>query len=86
MADFAVLLTQIREDYNLSTTNNPIIAFGGSYGGMLAAYMRFKYPNIIQGAIASSAPIYITVPGLVPTNYFFTDVSNVKIALSLLVE
>jgi pimeloyl-ACP methyl ester carboxylesterase len=49
LADYAVLLTQLKKDYNLTDANNPIIAFGGSYGGILAAYMRFKYPNLIQG-------------------------------------
>ena len=39
LADYAVLLTRLREDYNL-TEKNPIIAFGGSYGGILAAYVN----------------------------------------------
>lgn len=76
LADYAVLLRQLKKDYNLTDSKNPIIAFGGSYGGILAAYMRFKYPNVIQGAIAASAPIYLT-SGLMPSTLFFEDVTNV---------
>lgn len=54
--DYAALLEQLKQDIP-SLKGKAVIAFGGSYGGMLAAWMRMKYPNQIQGALASSAPV-----------------------------
>ena len=48
-----------------------------SYGGMLTAWMRFKYPNLVDGGLAGSAPIYYT-EDLVPRTAFFAKVTEVK--------
>lgn len=48
LADYVDLLTYIQTNSSRSYTS-PVIAFGGSYGGMLSAYMRMKYPHIIAG-------------------------------------
>jgi lysosomal Pro-X carboxypeptidase len=37
---------------------------------MLAAWMRMKYPHIIQGALASSAPILYFKGATKPESYF----------------
>ncbi|KAL2729995.1 lysosomal Pro-X carboxypeptidase [Vespula maculifrons] len=55
IADYVDLIEHLRSDENKK--HSPVIVFGGSYGGMLSSWMRMKYPHIVQGAIAASAPI-----------------------------
>ncbi|KAG0497160.1 hypothetical protein HPP92_001851 [Vanilla planifolia] len=73
LADFAVLLTDLKQ--NLSAVDSPVVLFGGSYGGMLAAWMRLKYPHIAIGALASSAPI-LQFEDIVPPETFYDIVSR----------
>jgi len=54
LADYADFLFMMGKRF---APNSKIVAFGGSYGGMLAAWMRIKYPWLIDAALASSAPI-----------------------------
>lgn len=56
MADYAELIAELKSD--LQAEQSPVIGFGGSYGGMLASWMRMKYPHVLDGAIAGSAPIW----------------------------
>mmetsp|Transcript_1831 Transcript_1831/g.2791 ORF Transcript_1831/g.2791 Transcript_1831/m.2791 type:complete len:584 (-) Transcript_1831:207-1958(-) len=55
LADYASLIQNLQDEFG---NGIKVIAIGGSYGGMLAAWMRQKYPSSIHGAIAASAPIW----------------------------
>ncbi|KAG7581649.1 Peptidase S28 [Arabidopsis suecica] len=69
----AVFVTDLKR--NLSAEACPVVLFGGSYGGMLAAWMRLKYPHIAIGALASSAPI-LQFEDIVPPETFYDIASN----------
>eukprot|EP00929_Paragymnodinium_shiwhaense_P097642 TRINITY_DN59276_c0_g2_i1.p1 TRINITY_DN59276_c0_g2~~TRINITY_DN59276_c0_g2_i1.p1 ORF type:complete len:531 (+),score=85.61 TRINITY_DN59276_c0_g2_i1:183-1775(+) len=60
LADYAKLIHFLKSDWQ--SLHSHVIAFGGSYGGMLASWFRMKYPGTIHGAIAASAPI-LAFPG-----------------------
>ncbi len=76
MADHIELLRGIKERYNLTENRHPVIAFGGSYGGMLAAWNRMKFPNVYSGALASSAPILLFEDIDKISNSFFKIVTD----------
>ncbi|CAH0592110.1 unnamed protein product [Chrysodeixis includens] len=67
LADYADLINFLQG--NVVKPRYPVVAFGGSYGGMLAAYFRIKYPHVVVGAIAASAPIHM-YPGMAPCGVF----------------
>lgn len=75
LSDYVDLLKYLRSYYNAD--DKATISFGGSYGGMLAAWMRMKYPNVIQGAYAASAPTVYFKGGSVSPDAFDDLVSAV---------
>jgi pimeloyl-ACP methyl ester carboxylesterase len=50
LADYAAIVRKHRGD-------GPVLTFGGSLSGTIAAMMRIQYPTLIDMAFASSAPI-----------------------------
>lgn len=79
LADFAKLITFIKTDVLKCPPDTPVIAFGGSYGGMLAAWLRMKYPHIVSGAWSSSAPLLYFEGGNVSPSAFEKAVKEVFI-------
>ncbi|OMO90327.1 Peptidase S28 [Corchorus olitorius] len=73
LADYAQLIIDLKR--NLSATNCPVIAIGGSYGGMLASWFRLKYPHIAIGALASSAPI-LYFDDITPQNGYYVTATK----------
>ncbi|XP_049538730.1 putative serine protease F56F10.1 [Anopheles darlingi] len=57
LADLAYFIEAMNEKYQLQPQTNLWIAFGGSYPGSLAAWLREKYPSLVHGSISSSGPL-----------------------------
>lgn len=48
LADFVAVIGEVRKGQTFPR-QSPVVAFGGSYGGMLSAWFRVKYPNVVVG-------------------------------------
>eukprot|EP01122_Echinamoeba_exundans_P012051 TRINITY_DN4963_c0_g2_i1.p1 TRINITY_DN4963_c0_g2~~TRINITY_DN4963_c0_g2_i1.p1 ORF type:complete len:507 (-),score=88.62 TRINITY_DN4963_c0_g2_i1:42-1562(-) len=59
LADAAYFIQWFKQ--NMSSPDSPVITFGGSYSGNLAAWLRLKYPHVTIAAVASSAPVLAVV-------------------------
>lgn len=59
LADYAEVISALPSLLGCQTAIGrcDTVLVGGSYGGMLAAWHRFKFPHLSVGAIASGAPI-----------------------------
>ncbi|XP_023541432.1 lysosomal Pro-X carboxypeptidase-like [Cucurbita pepo subsp. pepo] len=69
IADYADVLIHVKK--TLHAKYSPVIVLGGSYGGMLAAWFRLKYPHMALGALASSAPI-LYFDDITPYNAYYS--------------
>ncbi|KAF9061459.1 serine carboxypeptidase S28-domain-containing protein [Rhodocollybia butyracea] len=54
---------------NITAPGTPWIYYGGSYAGARAAHMRVLYPELVYGAIASSAVTHASI-----TNWEYMDI------------
>ncbi|XP_046555481.1 putative serine protease F56F10.1 [Haliotis rubra] len=55
MEDFATFIVATNKERNF--TNPKWIAFGGSYSAMMSTWFRSKFPHLVAGAVADSAPV-----------------------------
>ncbi|XP_075991129.1 putative serine protease K12H4.7 [Anticarsia gemmatalis] len=60
LADLANFISAMNDKYKLNK-NVRWIAFGGSYPGSLAAWLRLKYPHLVYAAVSSSGPLLAKV-------------------------
>ncbi|OQR67810.1 lysosomal Pro-X carboxypeptidase-like [Tropilaelaps mercedesae] len=78
LADFAQVVSEIKRTWP-GVENSKVVAFGGSYAGMLAAWLRMKYPWLVDAALTSGAPIRL-YQGLVKCNAFNDAVAKAFLA------
>lgn len=57
LADLAYFIVAMNEKHQLDFGTVKWIAFGGSYPGSLAAWLREKYPHLVFAAVSSSGPL-----------------------------
>lgn len=79
LSDIARVIIDAKHRFEVQD-GTPVLAIGGSYSGMLAAWMRIRYQHLVDVAVASSAPLYMTGQGypnpLVQEGSFFARTSQ----------
>eukprot|EP00300_Choanocystis_sp_HF-7_P025205 c2691_g1_i1.p1 GENE.c2691_g1_i1~~c2691_g1_i1.p1 ORF type:complete len:510 (-),score=98.65 c2691_g1_i1:143-1672(-) len=70
LADFATVVEYVRNSPKFGVQDAPVVAVGGSYGGMLAAWFRMKYPHLAHMALAASAPLRMVSQEVDDFKYF----------------
>lgn len=56
LADHSAAIKFVRGWFGV-TDEAATIGFGGSYGGMLATWLRLSQPDVLDGVVAASAPV-----------------------------
>ncbi|XP_063219334.1 thymus-specific serine protease-like [Bacillus rossius redtenbacheri] len=57
LADLALFVAALRGRHGGGGAAPRVVLFGRSYAASLAAWARLKYPHLVAGAVASSAPL-----------------------------
>lgn len=73
LADYAGVLRVVLDESG-AAADQPVVAYGGSYGGFLSYLMRVKYPRLVGASVASGAPVYLY--GLVPNSSWYDAVGD----------
>lgn len=74
MMDYVDLVKFVRTEYQME--DKACIVFGGSYGGMLAAWLRIKFPQTFQGSLAASAPFLYFKNAPSAPMYAYADIAT----------
>merc|ERR1719476_899436 len=56
LRDYVMMLSSLRDTYDPEWVC-PVGTFGTSLAGMYAAWLRFKFPNVVDMAVASGSPM-----------------------------
>jgi len=77
LQDYVEIIQYVMHEFGLPQ-DIPIITFGGSYPGELAAFLRIAFPNVVDGALASSAPVryHPFLPGGTNSGAFYRVVTK----------
>ncbi|KAL3718211.1 hypothetical protein ACJRO7_003359 [Eucalyptus globulus] len=73
LADYVAIIMHVKRERN--AIKSPVIVVGGSYGGMLASWLRLKYPHVALGALASSAPV-LYFEDMTPQDEYYSVVAK----------